>query len=169
MSLHSSLLSPDDSARSQIIASLSGVFFSLAHPSPACALPLALQLLPFMFPPSFQFARILPRHDFPFEPLRPQISPVPGGKRKGGKGAVVGWVGEEGRKGGGGGGGGGDGDRDGSMASCEARWRRSYRKHPGLQRWADRKEVKSFETELGRWPLLLLMSKMETKHLDVII
>ena len=125
-------------------------FFSLLPTPPLLApfLLLSSSFLSCFLPPSSLLGSSLAMIP-PFEPLRPQISLVPGGKRKrrqeGG-----GWVGEEGRKGGGG----GEGDGDGSTASCEAGGRRNSRKHPGLQRRADRKEVKSLESELWRWSLL---------------
>lgn len=65
--LYSSLPSPDDSGSSQIIASLSGVFsLSLAHPSPACSLPLALScsFLSCFLPPSSLLRSSLPQSLF---------------------------------------------------------------------------------------------------------
>lgn len=113
MSLHSSFPSPDDSRSSQIIASLCGVFSHSCPPLP-CLLSssFSLQLLPFMFPPSFQFAPIL-SPSIPLWTLRPQISSVPGEKKQ------RGW--EKGKKG-------GVGDRS---------WMEELQKHAGLQRWAD--------------------------------
>lgn len=113
MSLHSSFPSPDDSRSSLIIASLCGVFSHSCPPLP-CLLSssFSLQLLPFMFPPSFQFAPIL-SPSIPLWTLRPQISSVPGEKKQ------RGW--EKGKKG-------GVGDRS---------WMEELQKHAGLQRWAD--------------------------------